>query len=640
MTGKVFPESQDIYQDQAQILFDYYRQAAERIVEEETHIEAQIAETETLRQEAAAEAEKTHKQFVGWASGAVVSLVALIIFPLFGLVGIPLCGVNAFRKNKASKAATEKTEQFSMTIEGLNRSKENIRRDYHVERVGVAYVPVAERVPSGDKSYLVDLTGEEPDTEFSLTLINSPDELKSAMDSLHDHMQEMPVVESNDNTETVDTSDYSTSVQDITLHDYMGTIDREVRRVRYLISDNRRISVSIPVVLPASQRHQMLDEFATDDTGDYPIVPVFETDQVHKQVKEFSSLGALNEQSSTDGSGDVDFFVDVMRRLAQGVDMLSSSRTASMTQLIGYTSKIFQNVLKASFNHYSPSLEAEEIERIRNTSFNYSDEVDDYVPFRLKESSRVRYDIFSDTWQADNGSRTAMPFGMHQVDAEVLMPVIENLMHENRLERLRIYSDIQSQKTDYLNQWHRDTDDFYGRNRTEANGLLQRMNEAYAEYVESYTNYQQQNATIQTMKASGNLEDAEVAEAQNQAEVIAGFQVRSSQARKKQAEFMEFMDRIREDIDQCAERFGHVEFYEASLRDYQARENARAVANVRELDPRRRWLASVSPYLAQEGNVPPEPNVSERLDEDFAINLGMQAEGQIQSIAARESNAR
>ena len=43
MTGKIFPESNNIYQDQAKILFNYYSQVAEKIVAEEERIEKQIA---------------------------------------------------------------------------------------------------------------------------------------------------------------------------------------------------------------------------------------------------------------------------------------------------------------------------------------------------------------------------------------------------------------------------------------------------------------------------------------------------------------------------------------------------------------------------------------------------------------------
>jgi len=42
MTGKIFPESSNIYQDQAKLLFNYYRQAAEKIVAEEERIEHEI----------------------------------------------------------------------------------------------------------------------------------------------------------------------------------------------------------------------------------------------------------------------------------------------------------------------------------------------------------------------------------------------------------------------------------------------------------------------------------------------------------------------------------------------------------------------------------------------------------------------
>ena len=43
MAGKIFPESNNIYQDQAKILFNYYSQAAEKIVQEEERIEHEIA---------------------------------------------------------------------------------------------------------------------------------------------------------------------------------------------------------------------------------------------------------------------------------------------------------------------------------------------------------------------------------------------------------------------------------------------------------------------------------------------------------------------------------------------------------------------------------------------------------------------
>ena len=51
MTGKIFPESVNIYQDQARVLFNYYRQAAEKIVGEEERIEGEIAKLEREKEE-------------------------------------------------------------------------------------------------------------------------------------------------------------------------------------------------------------------------------------------------------------------------------------------------------------------------------------------------------------------------------------------------------------------------------------------------------------------------------------------------------------------------------------------------------------------------------------------------------------
>jgi hypothetical protein len=51
MKGKIFPSSNNLYQDQAKILFDYYRQAAEKIVREEERIENEIASLMTQKAE-------------------------------------------------------------------------------------------------------------------------------------------------------------------------------------------------------------------------------------------------------------------------------------------------------------------------------------------------------------------------------------------------------------------------------------------------------------------------------------------------------------------------------------------------------------------------------------------------------------
>ena len=72
MTGKIFPESSNVYQDQAKILFNYYQQVAEKIVKEEERIEAAI---KSLEEEKVLEQNK-----IGTISFWILSIVTLSIY--------------------------------------------------------------------------------------------------------------------------------------------------------------------------------------------------------------------------------------------------------------------------------------------------------------------------------------------------------------------------------------------------------------------------------------------------------------------------------------------------------------------------------------------------------------------------------
>lgn len=63
-TGKIFSDSSNIYQDQARLLFNYYEQAAERIVRQEEVIEKQISELEEDLEEVELKKSDTWKWFL------------------------------------------------------------------------------------------------------------------------------------------------------------------------------------------------------------------------------------------------------------------------------------------------------------------------------------------------------------------------------------------------------------------------------------------------------------------------------------------------------------------------------------------------------------------------------------------------
>ena len=97
--------------------------------------------------------------------------------------------------------------------------------------------------------------------------------------------------------------------------------------------------------------------------------------------------------------------------------------------------------------------------------------------------------------------------------------------------------------------------------------------------------------------------------------------MQAQEFKKVQEEFSDYMDRLQEDIALKAEKFGHVEFYDARLQDGYSNSMAVAASEVQNLDERRKPLAVTNPLLAKESVLLPEPNVEEVTYEHLSLNL-------------------
>ena len=104
-------------------------------------------------------------------------------------------------------------------------------------------------------------------------------------------------------------------------------------------------------------------------------------------------------------------------------------------------------------------------------------------------------------------------------------------------------------------------------------------------------------------------------------EVLTAFEMQAQEFKKVQEEFSDYMDRLQEDIALKAERFGHVEFYDARLQDGYSNSMAVAASEVQNLDERRKPLAMTNPLLAKESVLLPEPSVEEMTYEHLSLNL-------------------
>ena len=613
MTGKIFSESSNIYQDQAKILFNYYRQAAEKIVQEEERIEHEIA----VLEEQKVTKTKDLSNAVYW------------LFLFFLLIPIIVYFV---KKNNLTKEITD----LETRIEEFKKQHKEIFRDYKVSKLGVAYIPVADQIKYEDKSFIVDYTGKVDESEVTLQLSRQNDLLIETISDLENLSTQAPIVETSNETETMDTDEYSTSIQQINQHDYFGKLERSLRTVSYCMDDLDITSVSLPLVPDKSNYLQFLNEYATTEVPDNaPVIKVFDKEKYAGSINKFQELNKLKDSLSNKTAQFEDVLKSLMVTMANSVQAISALKIASTDKVVFESNKVLYQILKSPYNHYSPVLEYEEIERIRNEKFDYSESAQHYEPFQLKQSSRVRYNLLSGMWTAEDGSVTNFPFGVHQIFEEIVAPVVQSLMQENRIERLKIYNHIKDQKINYLNQWHQEVGDYYRDNRALAMDVINLMQDSLQKYVAAYHNLISLQKTEDEMVQSGGSLDATVVDVvDNTAETLAAFELQAEEFRRVQTDFESYMERLKEDIDLKAESFGHVEYYDAKLRDGNANESAVAASEIHDLDDRRKPLASVNPLFAKVSDLPPAPNVEPITFEHISLNLPVIAKKALSDLEA------
>lgn len=595
-TGKIFSDSSNIYQDQARLLFNYYEQAAERIVRQEEALEKQIKELEDDREQVELKKSDIWKWFF--------TIVAFFMYWV--------------RKNEYDRLI----EAINEKITEKKQEHKNIFRDYKVTKMGVAYVPIAQQVAYEDKCFVVDYTGKVENSRVTLQMSRQNDLLAETMSQMEKLTTEAPIVETSDDSERIDTNDYSLSIQEINQSDYVGKLDRSLRTISFCMNDTEVKSVDLPLVADNSEYLHFLNEYSTNDNGNHPIVKVFDDKKYDKEIDDFCKLNRLKDSLSSDTEQFEDVLKHLMHTMAMSVQTISAMRLASTDKIVNSSNELLFKILKAPYNHYSPLLEDEEISRIRHERFDYADSIQGYEPFQLRESSRVKYNLFSGEWTAEDNSSTNVPFGIHQIYEEIVAPMVQRLMMENRIERIKIYGQVHDQKISYLNKWHQDVDAFYRSNHTESADIINNMQQTLSEYVEAYNTLAQLQKTLDTMgKDSTSLDSTIVEKHDNSAEALAAFEIQAKEFKQIQEEFADYMDRLQEDIALKAEKFGHVEFYDARLQDGYSNSMAVAAREVQSLNERRKPLALTNPLLAKESVLLPEPNVENVTYEHLSLNL-------------------
>ena len=639
MAGKIFPGSASIYEDQAKILFDYYHRIATGIVEQEEALEKQTAVAREEQVQFAADIQKKsliEKISYGAAVALAVGLFFLDSSHIAALLGVAPAFYGLYLFFQRKKLAAELAE-IDGKIQNFEQAHQEIRRDFKVHKLGIAYLPVAGRIAFEGKSFVVDYTNTVPKVEFRLSTVRDNELFTSSVTDLEALCKSAPIVEDSTTVAQVSTDQYSRSIQQVPYYGYMASLDQKLQTVSECLKDLRVSSVSLPVVFPNSPYAQFLNEYSALPDDATTVFPVFDVHQHDEMLSMFQSLNQMKKALQRQSERFEQVLRNLMVGIASTVQTVTTLKIESTDRLVTESNQLMFMILKSSYNHYSPRLEAEEIERIRNESFNYQDSAEGYTPFQLKASSRVFFDPVSGIWFAEDGSKTAFPFGMQQIHEEIVAPIVQNLLEESRAERMRIYNGIQDQKNDYLNQWHRDTEDFYGRNRAESSNLTSQMRSTFTDFLANYNTLQALENTEQQMVSSGNLSDSSVSSVNNEMESVSAYELKKVEYQRVQDEFAEYVERLKEDIDRRAEKFRYMEYYDASLRDSLARSMAVAETKTQQLDERRKPLLAVNPLFAESSQLPPAPTLERLAEEHGALNLPALAKSAIQDIDAMEN---
>lgn len=643
MKGKIFSSSQDLYQDQAKILFDFYKEAAENIVSQEERLEEEM---EKLKQ--AVSVSTTGKKnaqtqmyiglaglvvglilfFVGWSGTAMMSWLGMF-FAAGGLYW-------SLKNYKLLSTSGKTILGAGASLQDLEQKHRQIFRDYKIEKMGVVYIPVASQVPFENKSFVIDHTGNSPVQNFELQLVNDQAALSDKLKELDELTTTAPLVEESRGVEEISTQDYSTSIPKVKFYDYFGRMDRNLRDSAFYLSDLHTVSVGMPVISPDSSVISYLNEYGTANPSGAPVLNIFDTAAYDNEIEQFNSLNSMRHSLSDQSEQ----FEDVLRRLISNVgyavQAIAAAKVKSTGSLVDSSNQLLYTILKTSYNHYSPKLEKDELEKIRQTNFNFRDTVETYTPFQLKESSRMRYDMKDHSWVAEDGSRTTMPYGISQIQEEIVAPIVQNLMAETRLKRLDIYNDIDNQKRDYLNQWHRETQDFYGRNRTSGDDLINIMRSNLTKFLAAQSTFERldrMKARMLNQMMDGDTQGMEDNAGDQLENNMRQFAEQSDSFKLTQEEFKAYMKDLQSDINERAKMYGFIEFFDASLRDKMAKQIVDANDNVALLDDRRRPLAGINPFYAFASTMPPAPAVADCVEEYMTLDVSRVATDSLQEIA-------
>ena len=181
-----------------------------------------------------------------------------------------------------------------------------------------------------------------------------------------------------------------------------------------------------------------------------------------------------------------------------------------------------------------------------------------------------------------------------------------------------------------------ETQDFYGRNRTSGDDLINIMRSNLTKFLAAQSTFERldrMKARMLQQMMDGDAQELEENAGDKLESNLQQFAEQSESFKQTQEEFKEYMKALQSDINERAKVYGFIEFFDASLRDKMAKEIVDANDNVALLDDRRRPLAGINPFYAFASNIPPAPAVEDCVEEYMTLDIAQVATDSLHEIA-------
>ena len=161
---------------------------------------------------------------------------------------------------------------------------------------------------------------------------------------------------------------------------------------------------------------------------------------------------------------------------------LQDIRYDSVTeQVIPEFSKFSNLTHYSSFNFYCPDCNKEMSEELMNRNYSVHNS-EDLSPQRFSKDTRCHFLLESNAWQCPMCEKiTLNPIPLHKSLDEILLPVYDNLMEENKTEREKDYSDVRKKEIHYKNEMNKELEKMFFDNLNSILDLKDNMEKMHAE---------------------------------------------------------------------------------------------------------------------------------------------------------------